>query len=172
MELLSGVGLALLFAFFALTLAFFQWGILYFLLLTLFFIDIEHQLLPDVITLPGIALGLVFNWAAGNWLAPLLGAAIGGGAFLLIALLWKGGMGGGDVKLALMIGAFLGYPLVLPWFLLSFIIGAIGGIVGIVAFKLKGKSAIPFGPYMAAAALLALGWGLSFIQWYLGLIGR
>lgn len=170
-ELLSGTGLALLFISFDLTLLFCQWGILYLLLLPLFFIDLERQLLPDIITLPGVALGLAFNWGVGNWIAPLLGAAIGGGFFLLIALLWKGGMGGGDVKLALMVGAFIGYPLVLPWLLLSFIIGAMGGIVGMVAFKLKGKSAIPFGPYMATAAILTVYWGQALIQWYLELIG-
>jgi prepilin signal peptidase PulO-like enzyme (type II secretory pathway) len=80
-------------------------------------------------------------------------------------------MGGGDIKLALMVGAFLGYPLVLVWFLLSFILGALGGILGMVFFKLKGKSAIPFGPYMALGALITAFWGEMILNAYLRLAG-
>ncbi len=77
-------------------------------------------MLPDSITIPGIAIGLAFQIAQGFWWQSLLGMAIGGVLFGLIYLLWKGGMGAGDIKLALMVGAFLAYPLVISWFLLSF----------------------------------------------------
>lgn len=170
-EFLTGAGLALLFYFFGLSLPFFQWAILYLLLIPLFFIDLEHRLLPDILTLPGIALGLAFQIAQGFWWQSLLGAAIGGVLFGLIYLLWKGGMGAGDIKLALMVGAFLGYPLVFVWFVLAFVIGALGAIVGMVIFGLKGKSAIPFGPYMAVAALMVAFWGQPMINWYLRLVG-
>jgi leader peptidase (prepilin peptidase)/N-methyltransferase len=170
-EFLTGAGLALLCFFFGLSLPFFQWAVLYLLLIPLFFIDLEHQLLPDSITIPGIAIGLAFQIAQGFWWQSLLGAAIGGVLFGLIYLLWKGGMGAGDIKLALMLGAFLTYPLVIPWFLLSFLVGAVGGIVGMAVFKLKGKSAIPFGPYMAVAALIVAFWGQPMVNWYLRLIG-
>jgi leader peptidase (prepilin peptidase)/N-methyltransferase len=170
-EFLTGAGLALLFFFFGLSLPFFQWAILYLLLIPLFFIDLEHQLLPDSITLPGIVIGLAFQIVQGFWWQSLLGMAIGGVLFGLIYFLWKGGMGAGDIKLALMLGAFLVYPLVIPWFLLSFLIGAVGGIMGMVVFGLKGKSAIPFGPYMALAALMVAFWGQPMVSWYLQLIG-
>lgn len=170
-EFLAGAGLGLLFWFYGFSLLFFQWAILYLLLLPLFFIDIEHKLLPDALTIPGIFIGLGFRMVSGNlWQSPL-GAAMGGGLFFLIYLLWKGGMGGGDIKLALMVGAFLGYPLVLVWFFLSFILGAIGGIVGLAFFKLKGKSAIPFGPYMAVGALITAFWGKTILEAYLRLAG-
>jgi len=170
-ELLTGIGLALLFWFYGSSFDFFQWAILYLFLISLFFIDLEHKLLPDILTIPGILIGLGFQIVRGNyWQAPL-GAAIGGGLFLLIYLLWKGGMGGGDIKLALMVGAFLGYPLVFVWFFISFILGAIGGIVGMLVFKLKGKSAIPFGPYMTVAVLITAFWGSSILEAYLRLAG-
>lgn len=170
-ELLCGIGLALLFWFYGLSLLFFQWSVLFLLLVPLFFIDLEHRLLPDVLTLPGIAIGLAFQIAQGFWWQSLLGAAIGGVLFLLIFVLWRGGMGGGDVKLALMLGAFLGYPLVFVWFFLAFVIGAMGAIVGMVVFGLKGKSAIPFGPYMALGALVTAFWGGPLLAFYLRLAG-
>jgi len=170
-ELLSGTGLALIFWFYGFSVAFFQWAVLYLLLFPLFFIDLEHKLLPDAITIPGIFMGLAFQVGQGYFWQSLLGAAIGGGLFFLIYLLWKGGMGGGDIKLALMVGAFLGYPLVLVWFFISFILGAIGGIIGMLVFKLKGKSAIPFGPYLTVAALITAFWGSSILEAYLRLVG-
>jgi len=170
-EILAGAGLALLFWFYGSSVDFFQWAVLYLFLLPLFFIDLERKLLPDALTIPGIVIGLGFQIARGNYWQALLGAAIGGGLFLLIYLLWKGGMGGGDIKLALMAGAFLGYPLVLVWFFISFIFGAMGGIVGMIFFKLKGKSAVPFGPYLAAGALITAFWGNYILEAYLRLAG-
>jgi leader peptidase (prepilin peptidase)/N-methyltransferase len=170
-ELLSGLGLALIFWFYGFSVAFFQWAVLYLLLLPLFFIDLEHKLLPDALTIPGIIIGLGFQIAQGNYWQSPLGAAIGGGLFLMIYFFWKGGMGGGDIKLALMVGAFLGYPLVLVWFFISFILGAIGGIIGMLVFKLKGKSAIPFGPYMTVAVLVTASWGKPILEAYLRLAG-
>jgi leader peptidase (prepilin peptidase)/N-methyltransferase len=170
-EFLTGAGLGLLFWFYGLSVDFFQWAVLYLLLLPLFFIDLEHKLLPDALTIPGIIIGLGFQIAQGNYWQSPLGAAIGGGLFLMIYFFWKGGMGGGDIKLALMVGAFLGYPLVLVWFFISFILGAIGGIIGMLVFKLKGKSAIPFGPYMTVAALIIAFWGKPILDAYLGLAG-
>ncbi|MCR4427794.1 MAG: prepilin peptidase [Caldiserica bacterium] len=170
-ELLAGAGIALLFWFYDLSLPFFTWAVLFLLLLPLFFIDLEHKLLPDVLTIPGIFLGLGFQFARGNFWQSPLGAAIGGVLFLLIYLLWKGGMGEGDIKLAAMIGAFLGYPLVLVWFFISFVLGALGGILGMLLFKLKGKSAIPFGPYMAVSALITAFWGMPILEGYLRLAG-
>ena len=170
-EFLTGAGLGLLFWFYGLSVDFFQWAVLYLLLLPLFFIDLEHKLLPDALTIPGIIIGLGFQIAQGNYWQSPLGAAIGGGLFLMIYFFWKGGMGGGDIKLALMVGAFLGYPLVLVWFFISFILGAIGGIIGMLVFKLKGKSAIPFGPYMTVAVLVTASWGKPILEAYLRLAG-
>src|SRR2546427_2321003 len=74
-------------------------------------IDLAHQIIPDVITLPGIVAGVVANLVTGRvtWLESLIGIAVGGGIFLLIILASRGGMGGGDMKLGAMFGAFLGW---------------------------------------------------------------
>lgn len=170
-EFLAGSGLALLFWFYGFSLTFFAWATLFLLLVPLFFIDLEHKLLPHALTIPGVFLGLGSQFAQGNFWQSLLGAAIGGILFLLIFLLWKGGMGEGDIKLAIMIGAFLGYPLVFLWFFFSFFLGAIGGLLGMAFFQLKGKSAIPFGPYMAISAMITAIWGSGILEVYLKIAG-
>ncbi len=141
------------------------------------FIDIDFQIIPDVITLPGIAIGLV----AASMILPdpfdrasLLGfkeAAIGllsGGAlFYLIALLSKGGMGGGDIKMMAMVGAFLGWKGML---LTTFAGSLAGSLIGIflMVFKGKGrKTKIPFGPFLAMGAILSLFYGHEIISFYL-----
>jgi leader peptidase (prepilin peptidase)/N-methyltransferase len=140
-------------------------------LLALAVIDLHHQILPDRITLPGIVVGL----AASATLLPLgavpalIGAALGGGLFLTIAVLSRGGMGGGDIKLMAMIGAFLGWQAVLLTTLLASLVGGVVGLVLMLAFGKGRKHAVPFGPFLTAAALVCLLWGDGMIAWYLGL---
>jgi len=136
-EGLFALALALLFWFYGFSLNFLTYALFLFLLFPLFFIDLEHKILPDTLTIPGIFLGLALNSISGLWWQALLGSAIAGGLFFLISLAWKGGMGEGDVKLAFMIGAFIPYPVVLVWFFLAFVIGAIGGLIGIGLYGLK-----------------------------------
>jgi len=134
-------------------------------------IDLHHKILPDRITLPGIALGLV---ASATLLPPtvleaLAGAALGGGLYLLIAVASRGGMGGGDVKLIAMIGAFLGWQAVLLTTFLAAVVGASVGLVLMLAFGKGRKYAVPFGPFLAAAAIVCVLWGQPIIAWYLEL---
>ncbi len=132
-------------------------------LLVIIWIDLQHQIIPDVISLPGIILGLIFSLAspAITWQDSLIGLLLGGGVLYAIALfyyLWRKqeGMGGGDIKLLAMIGAFLG------WQALPFVIFASslsGACVGILAMIHQGKGAktrIPFGPFLSLAALTYL----------------
>ena len=137
-------------------------------------IDLYHQIIPDVISLPGIGVGLlaslIFSRIA--FLDSLIGVLLGGGSLFLVATLYqwffkREGMGGGDVKLLAMIGAFLGWKAVILTILLSSLIGSISGIIIIV---LKGKDfkyAIPFGPFLSLGAVISLFYGNHIINWYL-----
>ena len=133
-------------------------------------IDLRQQIIPDVITLPGIVVGFASSFVAtrAGWLDSLIGIAVGGGIFLVIILASRGGMGGGDMKLGAMLGAFLGWKLGL----LALLLGVLsGGIVAIwlLAMGRKGrKEAIPFGPFLALGGAISLLWGDPILAWYLG----
>jgi len=139
-------------------------------------IDLYHQIILDIISLPGIGVGLLTSFLNPRitFLDSLIGVLLGGGSLFLVATLYqwlfkREGMGGGDVKLLAMIGAFLGWKAVILTILLSSLIGSITGIIIMV---LKGKNfryAIPFGPFLSLGAVIALFYGQDLIQWYLGL---
>jgi leader peptidase (prepilin peptidase)/N-methyltransferase len=143
-------------------------------LIVLFAIDLEHQILPNVITLPGIIVGFLcsFVWPPGL-VSSLIGIAIGGGILWLIAEAWlklRGieGMGFGDVKMLAMVGAFLGWKMVVLTFVLSSLLGGIVGIIVIASRRGKLATAVPFGTMLAAAAFVASVHGDQLIGWYLG----
>jgi leader peptidase (prepilin peptidase)/N-methyltransferase len=132
-------------------------------------IDLHHQIIPDVITLPGIAAGVLANLATGHagWASSLLGILVGGGLFLVIILASGGGMGGGDMKLGAMLGAFLGWQIVLLTIFLA-VLG--GGLVALLllATRTRGrKDPVPFGPFLAAGGVVGLLWGERVVTWYL-----
>lgn len=150
-------------------------------MIALFAIDLEHHLLPDKITLPGIAAGL----AASLFFPPglrdaVIGVLAGGGVLWLIGEAYfqyskwrtgegEEGMGGGDVKMLAMIGAFLGWDLVILTLVLSSIAGAVIGM-SVIALKRGGlKYALPYGTFLALAALAASLWGREIIDWYTSL---
>ena len=136
-------------------------------------IDLEHRLIPNIVVLPAAALALVFAVLHNpdRWWVPVIGA-LGAAAFLgILWFLYPRGMGFGDVKLALLLGAVLGAS-VIPALFIAF---AAGSILGIVLMARHGasarKTAIPFGPYLAAGALLALWVGPSLITLYTDRLG-
>lgn len=140
-------------------------------LIVVTFIDLDHQIVPDRITIPGTILGILLA----STLLPLglknslSGAILGGGLFYLTAVLSRGGMGGGDIKLIAMIGSFLGWKEVLLTIFLSALSGSLVGIF-LMVFMGKGrKHKIPFGPFLALGATLSLFWGKDLIVWYLNL---
>jgi leader peptidase (prepilin peptidase)/N-methyltransferase len=149
------------------------------LLLLLLFIDLLHYLLPNSITLPGIVLGfgLSFINQRISWLESLIGLLIGGGILLVISLFYsyvkkKEGMGMGDVKMLAMLGAFLGWKLCLLTLILASIIGTILGIIVILKSKEGLMKQLPFGSFLALAALITLFWGQGIISSYQGFISR
>jgi leader peptidase (prepilin peptidase)/N-methyltransferase len=137
-------------------------------------IDLYHQIIPDVISLPGIGVGLIASFILPKitFLNSLIGVLLGGGSLFIVGTLYqwifkREGMGGGDVKLLAMIGAFLGWKAVILTILLSSLIGSLTGILIMV---LKGKDfkyAIPFGPFLSLGAVISLFYGEEIISWYL-----
>ena len=145
-------------------------------LIALIFIDIDHQLLPDDLTLPLVWLGLLYNLMLGNTTDALLGAVFGYGSLWLVFWLFKlatgkEGMGYGDFKLLAAIGAWGGYQ-VLPLTILgSSLVGAIFGIAMIALRKQNSSQPMPFGPYLAIAGWIALIWGDQITHYYLQIAG-
>jgi leader peptidase (prepilin peptidase)/N-methyltransferase len=143
-------------------------------MIVLFVIDLQHQILPNVITLPGIIVGVLANALAGpGWVASLIGAAVGAGSLFAIAEIYyrvrhEEGMGMGDVKMLGMIGAFLGWKLVLVTLVLSSFIGSLVGVFVLIAKKESLKYAMPYGTFLAIAALVAAVCGDAILDWYLG----
>lgn len=143
-------------------------------LVVLFGIDLEHQILPNVITLPGIVVGLAFSLLGPpGWRAALLGVLLGGG--VLYAIAWsyfvvrkEEGLGMGDVKMLGMIGAFLGWQAVLLTLVLASLSGAVIGLAMISLQRGSMKYALPFGTFLALGALVAMLAGQPIIDWYLG----
>lgn len=139
-------------------------------LIVVTFIDLETLLIPDRITLPGIALGLGMQLypSVRGLVGGLLGCLLAGGIFYLIALLSRGGMGGGDIKLAAMMGAFLGWDLVLVAIFLGVLAGGLTGVLLLVMGRKGRKDPVPFGPFLALGGVIAALWGRPLLTWYLG----
>jgi leader peptidase (prepilin peptidase) / N-methyltransferase len=137
-------------------------------------IDLAHQIIPDRITLPGIVAGLVANLAAGRvaMLDAIAGIAIGGGVFLVIIVASGGGMGGGDMKLGAMFGAFLGWKATIVALFVAVVLGGVVAGALLLSGRVRRKDPIPFGPFLAAGGAASLLWGDNVIRWYVGAFGR
>jgi leader peptidase (prepilin peptidase)/N-methyltransferase len=150
-------------------------------LIVVTFIDIDHRIIPDLITLPGIPVFFVASFLLphSNLMDPLirsvLGILAGGGSLFLVAwsyerLTGKEGMGMGDVKLLAMIGALLGWRGVLFTIFAGSSAGCIVGLVLMIKNRGGMKMAVPFGPFLSLGALLYVFWGPRLINWYLNLL--
>jgi leader peptidase (prepilin peptidase) / N-methyltransferase len=145
-------------------------------------IDFDLRLIPDKLTLPGIALGLVASATLlkhgsvpGSLLASLVGIAVGGGSLLAIAQGYRlvrkiEGMGGGDIKLMAMVGAFLGWKLALLTIFLGSLAGGIAGAVMMSRSADGLKTAVPFGVFLSPAALVCMLWGDLLLREYARLL--
>ncbi|HOP06858.1 MAG TPA: prepilin peptidase [candidate division Zixibacteria bacterium] len=144
-------------------------------LIVIFFIDYDFQIIPDSITLPGMALGLAVSFLPGGltfWQS-LTGLLVGGGALYAVAILGdllfkKESMGGGDIKMAAMLGAFVGWQKTILIFMGSAVIGLVVSIaIMAISEKLRRERLIPFGPFIAMAAMIAIVYGDQIISFYL-----
>ncbi|MCW5206887.1 prepilin peptidase [Desulfobulbus sp. F5] len=173
MALLSGA----LYRHFGLSFALFFYFLFVAALLSVIFIDLHHQIIPDKISLPGIVIGFLGSFLNPmvSWQQAGLGILIGGGILYGVAvgyalLTGKDGMGGGDVKLLAMIGAFLGWQSLLYVIFASSLVGSVIGGLSLLLQKKDSQTRIPFGPFLSLAALSWLFFQeaiLSGWQWYL-----
>jgi leader peptidase (prepilin peptidase)/N-methyltransferase len=154
------------------------YGILVSALLVVTGTDLTHKIIPNVVTVPGILLGLL---GAASSVLPiglvnaLLGVAIGGG--ILWALAWaspylfgKEGMGGGDIKLLAMVGAFLGWKPALLTIMIGSLAGSVIGVSLIAFGVMKRDEYIPFGPFLVLGAVVSLFYGQPLLDWYQNLL--
>jgi leader peptidase (prepilin peptidase) / N-methyltransferase len=145
-------------------------------LIVLFAIDLEHQLLPNRITLPGIVAGFLFSLVTEpGWMASLIGIVVGGGVLFGVAEAYyrirhEEGLGMGDVKMLAMVGAFLGWKLTLVTLLMASFCGSLVGVALIVTRRGGLKYALPFGTFLALGAAAAATIGPAVLDWYLGLL--
>jgi leader peptidase (prepilin peptidase)/N-methyltransferase len=130
-------------------------------------IDWQHQIIPDVITLPGILFGFAMGSYMNGFLPSLIGFVVGGGLFYLIAFLSRGGMGGGDIKYMAAAGALLGWQKTLLVIFSGSLLGTLYGLPLILLGKKGRKSKVPFGPFLAGATLIAIFSGDQLILLYI-----
>lgn len=166
---------------FGLSVAAFVYAGFFWALVVLTVIDLEHKLLPDRIVFPlfiagwaGLIIDALVRGQPGDLTQAAIGAAIFGGFFYLLAVLVPAGMGGGDLKLAFVLGTFLGYVggagAVLVGMFLSFLSGGLIGVLLIAFSKAGRKTQIPFGPYLALGTTIAVFAGESLSDLYIGMI--
>lgn len=173
-ELISGFYFALIFYFFDFSFTTFKFLVFFSLLLPVFFIDLEHMIIPDVISIPGTITGLILSLFNGDLKQSILGSVFYGGILLLIYLLAlmilkEEGMGQGDIKLGFMLGSFLGFKLSVLALFLSYFIGGLFSLVLIGIKRSSLKYAIPFGPFLILGSFISLFWGDLILRLYFSL---
>jgi len=146
-------------------------------LLVITFIDLDHRIIPDAITLPGIPVGLAASFGPGliSPFESLIGILAGGGSLFLVAwgyqlITQREGMGGGDIKLLAMIGAFLGWQGVLFTIFVASLTGTLAGMALIFRRRGNMKLAVPFGPFLAVGAIAYLFIGTELWSWYIAAV--
>ncbi|GAB6094163.1 A24 family peptidase [Desulfatiferula olefinivorans] len=177
-ELLTGTIWALCYARFGATVECLAYIVFLSVLIVITFIDMDHRIIPDVISLPGIPLFFAAALLATDlgWLNSLLGILLGGGSLWAVAegyyLITKNeGMGGGDIKLLAMIGAMIGWKGVFFTIFASSAIGTLIGLAAIVVTRSNLRLAVPFGPFLALGAAVYVFAGREIIDWYYAFSG-
>ncbi len=146
-------------------------------LIAITFIDIDFQIIPDKITIPGIFIGLItgslflpdpfMRYSVLGFKSSIIGFTIGGTIYYAIAVISKGGMGGGDIKMMAMVGSFMGWKSVLLTTFIGSLTGSLFGLF-LIIFKGKGrKTKVPFGPFLALGTLITLFYGQELLDFYL-----
>ena len=174
-EFLTGLVYVIIYQIYGLSVQSLIYIILSSALIIIAFIDLNKQIIPDVISLPGIIIGLILSFFVPyiSFINSALGVLVGGGIILVIGLVGsvifkKEAMGGGDVKLAAMIGAFLGWKYAIISLFLGFFLGALVGIFLILSRVKRREDVIPFGPFIVLGSIITLLWGEKILSWYVG----
>ncbi|MDF2593014.1 MAG: prepilin peptidase [Clostridia bacterium] len=172
-ELINGLIYLFLYQKFGLSVEMGMYSILSSILVVITMIDFFTQEIPDELNIFGLIIGIIFLAIVlrfGSVVNSGLGLLIGGGLFLLIAVVSGGAMGGGDIKLMGMLGLWFGWKLILMLSIISFVIGALASLL-LIALKIKGlKDYIPFGPFIAISAIIVIFFGSDLLSWYLSFI--
>ncbi len=186
-ELLTALVFVTLFMKYGLTVPFAAFIFLMTVLIAVFFIDLDHKIIPDELVLAGMAGGVVFFvysrinpvpevYGDGNWWTPVVGMFSGSVFLLAVALLGmflyktEDAMGMGDVKLMLPIGLFLGWKLCLTALFISVLLAGLTSLL-LVALRIKKKKdTIPFGPFIVTGTFISILWGWDMLNWYLGML--
>lgn len=182
-ELLTGIVSVTLFFKYGLTVDFGAFLFLTYILIAVFFIDLDHQIIPNELVIAGLVGGailFVYNlfvifqiYADHLWWNPLLGMVLGSGFLLAVSLiglaLYKGEevMGMGDVKLFAPIGLFLGWRMTLLALFISVVLGGMSSLLLMLLGKANRKSMIPLGPFIVTAVFITIMWGWDILRWYL-----
>jgi len=145
-----------------------------------FVVDLEHKLIPNKVVYTGMVVALLFAlFLPQPWLTQwpfqgianfAIGGAVGFVAFFLLAIISRGGMGWGDVKLAGLIGLAVGFPLVFVALFIAAIMGGVAALILLIVKKKGRKEAIPFGTFLSIATMITLLWGSNIVGWYVGLM--
>ena len=169
-ELLTALLFLLTFLKYGLNTEFIIFSILIGSLIVISFIDIKYQIIPNEITFSFIPIGLIISLIFNHicFINSLLGLIIPAGLLLLIAFIYKKGMGIGDVKLIGMIGVFIGWKFALISIFIGALIGSIYGIYMMVTDKMTRQTRIPFGPFISLGAIVMILYGDILINWYIG----
>ncbi len=153
---------------------FFMFAMLTTILIVIAMVDIDHHLIPDGFNLTVATTGILYLLGVrvhqvgfSALLYGVLGSVLGAGLFLLIAVISKGGMGGGDIKLVAALGLWFGWKGLLVLLFIAFVIGAIVSVLLLLLRRKGRKDGIPFGPFLAFAAYLVSLFGTDLLQWYL-----
>lgn len=150
------------------------------ILVVVFFIDLEHGLILNVVVYPSFVVALLAALVIQPyWLGPVgpvpilsavVGAAIGFVFLFIVALVSRGGMGWGDVKFAAFMGAAVGFPLIFVALFTGIVVGGVAGAALLITGRKGRKQSIPFGPFLVAGTMATLLWGQRMLDWYLGLM--
>jgi len=174
-EFLTGLIYLIIYLIYGLSIQSLIYIILSSALIIIAFIDLNEQIVPDVISLPGIVIGFILSFFVPYilFMNSALGVVVGGGIILIIGLAGsvvfkKEAMGGGDVKLAAMVGAFLGWRYIIISLSLGFFLGALAGIFLILSKIKSREDTVPFGAFIVLGSFITLLWGEKIISWYIG----
>lgn len=169
-ELLTGIFFIISFIYYGFSIYYLKFIIFSSILTVISIIDLKTMEIEERTLYFGLLIGVVFFLLEKNYVNTLLGIIIAPVIFFLIIIFSKGGMGGGDFTLSFLFGLYLGFPKIIPWFFLSFLIGFFPAIYMLITKKATRKTPLPFGPFMAISGIITFLFGNQIIRFYFNLM--
>lgn len=169
-ELLTGIFFVISFIYYGFSIYYLKFIIFSSVVTVISIIDLKTMEIENGPLYFGLLAGIFFFIIEKNYLNTLYGVIIAPLIFFLIIILSKGGMGGGDFSLSFLFGLYLGFPKIIPWFFLSFLIGFFPAIYMLLTKKATRKTPLPFGPFMAISGIITFLFGNQIIRFYYNLM--